>query len=124
MATIGTMVYTYLFSKYVGEDPFGNKYYISRYRNNDGDLTRSVIYNGIDEPSKVPPMYHAWLHYMTNDFPLKEAIRNYSWQKEHRPNLTGTEGAYYPEGHILRGAKRAKSTGDYVPWTPGTEERK
>ena len=33
--------------------------------------------------------------------------------------LTGTDQAYRPPGHTLKGGRRAKATGDYEPWTPG-----
>ena len=40
------------------------------------------------------------------------------WQKDHQPNLTGTELAYRPPGHTLKGGRRDPATGDYEPWSP------
>jgi NADH:ubiquinone oxidoreductase subunit len=57
-----------------------------------------------------------WLHHATD----KVSNKIYDWQKEHSPNLTGTQGAYYPKGHILSGGKRAKNTNDYEPFQPPT----
>jgi len=46
-------------AKKIGEDDFGNEYYISCFRNYLGKYKRLVIYNGLDLSSKVPPMWHA-----------------------------------------------------------------
>ena len=76
------------------------------------------IYKGIDDGSKVPAEWHAWLHY-TVDQPLSEKPQDrYDWQKDHLPNLTGTKHAYKPQGHDLAGGKRSKATGDYDSWSP------
>ena len=34
------------------------------------------------------------------------------------PNHTGTNAAYLPPGHDLRGGKRDRATGDYEAWQP------
>ena len=71
------------------------------------------------EPSKVPAHWHGWLHYTTDTVPMVgQPVHQYEWQKEHVPNLTGTTNRYLPQGHVLKGAKRAKSTADYVAWKP------
>lgn len=116
MATIGTQLYTFLKGKLVGTDPFGNKYYTERRAPKGRRAKRWAVYKGLAEPSKVPPEWHGWLHY-TQDAPLPQAKR-YFWQKEHKPNLTGTTGAYLPPGHLLKGGKRAPATSDYEPWKP------
>jgi NADH:ubiquinone oxidoreductase subunit len=41
-----------------------------------------------------------------------------AWQKPHEPNLTGTDLAYRPPGHVLKGGARAPASGDYEPWVP------
>jgi NADH:ubiquinone oxidoreductase subunit len=40
------------------------------------------------------------------------------WEKEAKPNLTGTRAAYRPAGALEAGGKRAPATGDYEAWTP------
>ena len=90
-----------MFSEYVGEDTLGNRYYISKSK-------RMVVYKGMKEPTKVPPMWHAWLHYLSDKIPTSEDIEGYSWQKPHMPNLTGTENAY--------SQTRAPVSSDYEPW--------
>jgi len=102
--------------KFIGNDEFGNRYYISRFKDNIGRLRRWVVYKGKDEPSKVPPLWHAWLHYMSDVVP--ESIVNYKWQRQKVQNLTGTDHAYLPPGHIMSGGKRAKTGGDYQAWQP------
>ena len=42
-------------AKKIGEDDFGNEYYISFFKNYLGKNKRLVIYNGLDLSSKVPP---------------------------------------------------------------------
>jgi len=113
---ISTKIYTWLKGVNVGTDEFGNKYYTHKKL---GDAKRWVIYNGIVEGSKVPPLWNAWLHYNLDEVPNNKDIKTYKWQKEHQPNLTGTSGAYVPSGHARSKVKeRTKSGSDYEAWTP------
>ncbi len=116
--SIGTWLHTKLNGKKVGEDIFGNVYYQHKKSFNGKPHKRWVMYKGLAEPSKVPPMWHAWLHYMVNDLPENVNEPRYEWQKEHKPNLTGTVNAYHPPGHLQSGAKRDKTVSDYEAWTP------
>ena len=77
---IATKIYIYLFCTKVGEDSFGNKYYVSKNKNAIGKAKRMIVYNGEDEPANISPMWHAWLHYSTDDIP--KLAEKYSWQKE------------------------------------------
>ncbi len=99
-------------SNLVGEDQYGNKYY-KRKKSDE----RYVIFNGKVEASKIPPMWHAWLHKITNKPPLKRK-KIYDWQKEHLPNLTGTAFAIKPKGSLLEKGLRQESSADYEPWIP------
>lgn len=118
MATIGTLIYTWLNGELVGADEFGNRYYRGRRDPRYGRERRWVIYKGRPEASKVPPEWHAWLHH-TSAEPLTElAAQAKPWQRPHVENLTGTPHAYRPKGHPFSGGKRAAATGDYEPWTP------
>lgn len=104
-------IFTYLTSNYVGIDEFGNKYYVSKFRKDYlGHLARYVIYNGMTEPSKVPPMWHAWLHHLRKDAPVSN-LSYHNWEKEFIPNLTGTKFAYTP--------KLKRVSNNYTPWIPG-----
>jgi NADH:ubiquinone oxidoreductase subunit len=123
MATIGTLLFTWLRGERVGSDAFGNRYYRRRGRGElqrgggrDSREQRWVLYRGLPEGSKVPPEWHAWLHHTIDEVPQPRS--RHPWEKEHQPNLTGTPLAYHPKGSVLRGGHRARTTGDYEPWSP------
>jgi NADH:ubiquinone oxidoreductase subunit len=120
MSRIGTLIYTWLCGERVGTDALGNRYYRSRNERHkrNGRERRWVVYKGLDEASKVPPEWHAWLHHISEAPLTNLAAKARPWQKPHLPNLTGTPYAYRPKGHELRGGKRAHATGDYEPWIP------
>ncbi len=103
----------------VGTDQLGNKYYRAKPRKGYKRERRWVIYKGQPEASAVPPEWHGWLHHQSDAVPdqAQQSFRRV-WQKPHTPNLTGTNQAYRPPGHILKGGQRDKATGDYEAWTP------
>ncbi len=105
--------------KLMGEDQLGNKYYQAPPRKGYKKPRRWVMYKGAPEASNVPPEWHGWLHHQMEEAPSEadETFRR-PWQKPHKPNLTGTNQAYRPPGHILEGGKRDKATGDYEAWKP------
>ena len=116
---IGTWLFTRLRGRQVGSDAAGNIYYEDRKPRTGGlRVRRWVMYAGTPEASKVPPEWHAWLHY-TTPAPLPEAGRQ-AWQKPHQANVTGTPASYRPPGHDYNGGHRARATGDYEAWTPGS----
>ena len=114
---LGTWLFTMLNGRRIGADAYGNAYYEERRPRAGYRIRRWVTYPGPPEASRVPPEWHAWLHY-TTDEPLVERPRQ-PWEKPHLPNLTGTPGAYRPSGSTLARGHRPKATGDYKPWTPG-----
>lgn len=105
--------------KLVGVDHLGNRYYSGNPRKGYKHDRRWVIYKGAPEASSIPPEWHGWMHHQTDMVPddKRDSYRR-DWQKPHQPNLTGTNLAYRPPGHILEGGKRDKATGDYEPWKP------
>lgn len=106
-------------AKFVGRDITGNKYYKAKARKGYKRERRWVIYKGRPEATKVPPEWHGWLHHQTDVIPSgNEKSFRRSWQKPHKPNMTGTNQAYRPPGHVLAGGQRDKATGDYEAWTP------
>ncbi len=115
---VGTWLFTLLRGQRVGTDTYGNVYYHERRWRQGRRRRRWVIYTGAPEASKVPSEWHAWLHY-TSDAPLAEHPRR-PWEKPHLPNATGTPAGYRPPGHDYRGGERARATGDYEAWTPGS----
>jgi NADH:ubiquinone oxidoreductase subunit len=120
--TFGTQLWTRRYGEFVGADEFGNRYYRTKDGRIDAALgldRRWVIYNGIAEASKVPPSWHGWLHHIVDLPPTQEQVKAHPWEKPHRPNPTGTAGAYRPSGSTLAQGRRPKATGDYRAWTPG-----
>ena len=80
----------------IGEDTAGNKYYENlRYQ---FGRHRFVDYKDKQyfDASQVPPEWHRWLHYMTDDPPTEVAPAQRKFHAEHKPNLTGTDGDYIP----------------------------
>ncbi len=105
--------------KKIGADDYGNRYYEAKPRKGYKYTRRWVIYKGEPEASKVPPEWHGWLHHQTDVAPSQQdASYRRPWQKPHMPNVTGTNAAYRPPGHLLEGGERDKATGDYEAWTP------
>lgn len=120
--TFGTQLWTWRFGEVVGEDEGGNRYYRTKGGKIDPALgfeRRWVIYNGLAEPSRVPPSWHGWLHHTVDVPPTQENYKPRPWQKPHRANMTGTPGAHRPTGSTLAQGRRPKATGDYKPWAPG-----
>lgn len=118
MSRLGTNIFTMWNGKLVGKDDQGNRYYIERKARKGLRQRRWVVYNGEKEASRVPPEWHRWLHYITDESPGDAPPQRKPWEKEHQPNLTGTTDAYRPAGHEYEGGKRAAGTGDYEPWRP------
>ncbi|MNY75171.1 NADH dehydrogenase [compost metagenome] len=59
------------------------------------------------------------MHYRTDVPPSKEDYKVREWQKQHKPNLTGSPLAYRPKGSLAATGERPRVTGDYDAWTPG-----
>lgn len=112
-ATAGTHLMTWRKGVFVGEDSQGNRYFTDR-----AGKKRWVIYKGYAEPSRVPAIWHGWLHYTVDEPPTVSQPQSHAWEKEHVPNMTGTPYAYRPKGSLYASGPRAKSGGDYEAWTP------
>jgi NADH:ubiquinone oxidoreductase subunit len=115
-ATIGTTLFSRRHGEGVGSDELGNRYFQSKKPVN-GRMRRWVIYQGSNDASRIPPAWYGWLHHMSDALPT-ELPAPRAWVKEPLPNLTGTEGAYRPQGALERGGTRAAATGDYEAWSP------
>jgi NADH:ubiquinone oxidoreductase subunit len=113
--TLGTRFYTWRKGENVGSDEFGNRYYRTRGRSGPAER-RWVIYNGVAEPSKIPPGWHGWIHHRIAEPPAAYAARE--WQKPHQQNLTGSPAAYRPPGSILKARPETPGRPDYEPWRP------
>ena len=109
----GTALFTRRNGERVGEDNEGNVFYQA-----DGGKRRWVIYNGYTEASRVPPEWHRWLHYTSQEPPTEQPLPTKSWEKPHQENQTGTANAYRPKGSVASQEKRPEVTGDYEAWSP------
>jgi NADH:ubiquinone oxidoreductase subunit len=115
--TLGTRFHTWRNGTKVGQDEFGNVYYTGG-KDSEGRTRRWVIFNGYAEATSIPAGWHGWMHYRTDVAPSDQNYQPRDWQKPHQANLTGTAGAYRPDGSIANSGVRPKVTGDYDAWTP------
>ena len=104
----------------VGEDEFGNRYYEAKtnYDSYDDRKRRYVMYRGYAEATKVPPEWQGWLHFTYDELPSETSLPRRKFEKAHVPNLTGSIGAWRPQGSIARGGERPAASGDYEAWIP------
>ena len=107
-----TYIYSFLFGKFVGKDEYGNSYYRSSKLFNKKEK-RWVLYKGVVEASKIPALWHRWIHYTSDHLPSEIQIEKQDWQKGHKANFTGTSMAYHPHKNS---APKAKSY--YESWQP------
>jgi len=115
--TWGTRLDTALHGQYVGADEQGNRYFRSKPGSKKPNR-RWVIYNGYPDASKIPPGWHGWMHHRTDVPPTEEQYVPRAWERPHQENLTGTAGAYHPDGSLLGKGERPRVTGDYDAWSP------
>lgn len=118
LSNVQMLIHTLLKGKMVGTDLLGNVYYSGKPRKGTKQERRWVMYKDKPEASLVPPEWHGWLHHQTDIVPQNNNKYRKSWQKPHQPNMTGTDQAFLPPGHPLRGGHRAASSSDYTPWQP------
>ena len=118
MVNLGTLIFTWLNGEFVGTDEFGTRYYRSQNRKRFGRGQRWCLFKGDNDASKIPPEWHAWLHYTVDEPLIEGSVTRSNWGKKHQLNLTGTARAYRPAGHHYRGGRRAGATGDYEAWVP------
>ena len=114
-ATIGTSFQIWRQGNKLGSDSLGNAYYDSK------SGRRWVVYEGANDPSRLPPEWYAWLHHQLDDVPDRALPPAPKFLKEPTGNLTGSPEAYRPSGSLERGGVRQAASGDYEAWTPGQE---
>ena len=128
-ATLGTHLWaSRQGGEHVGTDYAGNKYYRkARKADKDGGVStgsytqnekRWVIYNGINDSSRVPAEWHGWLHLTLDVPPTEQPLKRQSWETDHQPNMTGTKFAYRPQGSLREEGARRESASDYEAWKP------
>ncbi|WP_017930463.1 NADH:ubiquinone oxidoreductase subunit NDUFA12 [Robiginitomaculum antarcticum] len=117
-ATLGTLLQIARKGTKIGSDDYGNTYFEEKGSGYDGRKRRWVTYKGYADASRVPSEWHGWLHHMFDAPPTVAPTAHYAWEKQHRPNMTGTVHAYKPKGSLDRGGKRDRVLGDYEAWKP------
>ena len=114
-ATLGTALQVRLRGTKVGSDALGNIYYGTK------EGRRWVVYEGANDPSRIPPEWYSWLHHQIDAVPDEALPPPPKFLRAPSPNLTGTPSAYRPAGALERGGVRQAASGDYQAWTPGRE---
>ncbi|MGI9374358.1 MAG: NADH:ubiquinone oxidoreductase subunit NDUFA12 [Hyphomicrobiales bacterium] len=115
--TYGTRFFTARKGERVGEDEFGNVYYRAPSKIPSSIAERRwVIYNGYAEASAIPAGWHGWMHHRTDTPPSEEDYTPREWEMGHQANLTGTAGAYRPDGSLYNPKPEAEK--DYEAWSP------
>tara|TARA_B100001057_G_scaffold54492_1_gene48375 strand:+ start:162 stop:533 length:372 start_codon:yes stop_codon:yes gene_type:complete len=111
--------YSILFAQKVGEDDYGNIYFVDKSKNptNNFRERRWIIYNGSVEASKVPQEWNAWLHHVTKSIP-KKTTRKPKWFKKHLPNQTGTMNSIISKNKIIKD----KINNLYSTWKPNDKK--
>lgn len=100
----------------IGKDDQGNAYFEER-KVVGGRRRRYVLYNGLAEASRIPPDWFGWLHHILLEPPTVAPLPRKAWEREHRPNLTGTHLAYRPAGSLAN-AGEARPMDGYESWDP------
>ncbi len=116
--TLGTRLFTAMRGASVGTDSVGNRYFEEKRARNGAPRRRWVLYKGEAEASRIPAEWHGWLHRTVQEPPTSEPPTVQPWEKPHRPNLTGTDGAYHPPGSLYRNDGARPRAQSYEPWVP------
>ena len=90
--SIGTILYSLLNGKKVGEDNQGNKFYIHK----KNKKKRWVLYKKQIDPTNLEVKWQIWLTETGKDMKKIKDNINFKWQKNKMPNLTGTIDSYHP----------------------------
>tara|TARA_B100000989_G_C19324768_1_gene378249 strand:- start:177 stop:524 length:348 start_codon:yes stop_codon:yes gene_type:complete len=104
--TFGTFLKTLFFGKYVGSDDYGNKYYKSKKNE------RWIVYANKIEATKITSEWYLWMHHTIDKIPdnEKDKKKEYSWQKKHVENQTGTSNSFKPTKIKKNGIKKKYET--------------
>ena len=106
--TIGTVIYTKFFGKFVGKDEFGNSYFTT----SDGKK-RWVNYRGLCDASRISPSWHSWLHKTTDNVPFLEIEKKLKNKSDINFTLSETLDKYHPndtKNHLI--------LTEYETWKP------
>lgn len=116
--TLGTRLHTWRKGERVGGDTLGNVYYQNSTPGPDGHPRRWVIFKDKVEASAVPADWHGWLHHTVAEAPTAENISRKPWEKDHRPNPTGSTDAVFPPGSLMNPTESTHGRRAYSAWSP------
>lgn len=106
----------------IGRDEQGNRYFQEdKPSASDGRKRRWVVYHGVAEASRVPPDWHGWLHHTFDEPPTIAPLLRRAWEKDHRPNMTGTPLAYHPPGSLAKSPSATQGASGYDAWQPAQD---
>lgn len=102
--------------KFVGNDSLGNRYYEEKPKSvyNGRQQRRWVIYKSRYDVGKIPPEWHAWLHYRT-DKPLSGQVFDLD---QNQPELIGTQKTVPVDKNNKIVKLDTKMKRSYQPWIP------
>jgi NADH:ubiquinone oxidoreductase subunit len=90
---LGTLLYSLIFGRKVGQDINGNKFFIHRKRPGK----KWVLYKNELDPTLLEVDWQMWLLNKNSlDIPKSEK-KIYKWQKEREKNFSGTSKSYHPK---------------------------
>lgn len=82
----------------IGEDKYGNKYFENKTYFMGRSRFVEYPYEGRLEfdGSQIPPEWHRWMHYMTDDPPSTHPPTPRKFIIDHKKNMSGTKEEYVP----------------------------
>ena len=93
--SIGTILYSLLNGKKVGEDIQGNKFFIHK----KNKKKRWVLYNKQIDPTSLEVEWQVWLTKTDENQEIIINKQSFKWQKNKKANLTGTKDSYHPANY-------------------------
>ena len=111
---IGTILYSFLNGKKVGEDNQGNKFFIHK----KNKKKRWVLYKKKVDPTTLEVRWQIWLTEIDKDKEITINNPNFKWQKDKKANLTGTQDAYHPRRNLEEKKMYDDKKNKYSVWKP------
>ena len=110
---IGTILYSLIKGKKVGQDNHGNTFYVHR----KNKKKRWVLYKKQIDPTSLEVKWQIWLTAININDKITNN-NNYSWQKSKKANLTGTIKAYHPSNENSKEKKFINKQKKNEIWKP------
>ena len=111
---IGTILYSFLKGKKIGQDKIGNKFYVHKKIKNK----KWVLYKHNIDPTSLDVKWQIWLTSTNSNVPTDIEESNFQWQKDKQPNLTGTVNSYHPNININKRKKDLTKDKQNSIWKP------